>query len=62
MRAQVLCGFCISPGVHAEIGQVVDLPDAFYKEMLFRGAITPAPAEPVQDEPLPVKPTSKSSK
>lgn len=59
MKALVLCGFCISPGVHAEVGQVVDLPEAFYKEMLFRGSIKPAPAEPVKDEPVKPKSTSK---
>jgi len=51
MRARVLCGFCISPGVHAEIGQVVDLPDGFYREMQYRGSVEPAPAEPVKAEP-----------
>lgn len=61
MRALVICGFCISPGVHAKPGEVVDLPDGFYKEMLYRGSIEPAPAEPAKAEPA-AKPDSKSSK
>ena len=51
MKALVLRGFCISPTVHAEAGQVVDLPEILYREMLARESIAPAPAEPVKDEP-----------
>ena len=51
MRALVLCGFCISPGVNARIGEVVDLKDDFYREMLIRGSVEPAPPEPVKAEP-----------
>jgi len=61
MRALVLCGFCIAPGVHAKAGEVVDLQDGFYKEMLYRGSVEPAPAEPAKAEPA-AKSEPKSSK
>jgi hypothetical protein len=61
VRAIVLRGFCIAPLVHAEVGQVVDLSESLYREMLSRGTVAPAPADPAKAEPS-AKSETKSSK
>lgn len=48
MRALVTRGFCISVGKYAEVGQTVDLPDAFCLEMQRLGAVVPEPAPVVE--------------
>lgn len=64
MRALVLHGFCIAPLVHAVAGEIVDIPDGLYREMLARGSVAPAPPEPAAipviapPEPV-IKPKSK---
>lgn len=71
MRALVLRGFCISVGKYAEVGQTVDLPDAFCLEMQRLGAVEPEPVpvvEVVGDAPAaetpaePPAPPAKSTK
>lgn len=46
MRALVLRGFCIGVGLYAEVGQVVDIPEALFKIMKSQGAVEPAKPEP----------------
>lgn len=65
MRALVIRGFCIAPETHAKDGEIVDIPEGLYREMLARGSIAPAPPVPVvvvpepDPVPEPVKPKSK---
>ena len=52
MRALVLIGFCSSPNVHSVPGQIVEMQNAFFREMAARGYVEPAPAE-VEPAPAP---------